>query len=283
MAGSRRVITFAAAAVLVMAGCTSSTATWPAGATPTGAMTPGASATEMSSAGAIESEAATLPKAPTNFTVTMKTGVACPAGSDAEDSCVEWTFKWGSDEGKSTAFGVYRGSIGIQEDDCSTAKASAQLLIWSDPGARSVKFVEPLMVGAAMCYWLAADNVTGESDWVAEAKPAAPKAPTGFTADQGDLNVTCPAGVGEGDNCWSWTFKWNSDSGPETWFEINQSTQDAGQACPLDGSDSTLLVTTDPGARSVAVTYEMGVRSPCYWINAVNTGGSSTQVASQDN
>jgi hypothetical protein len=271
----------AVVASVLFAACSSSTASWPAGATPTPANAAGATGTGAAETGAIESEGATLPKAPANFVVARKTGVACPQGSDPADSCVEWTFIWDSDEGGSTAFGVYRGYISIQDADCSPAKATAKLLVWSEPGARSVEFVEVLSVGAGMCFWVAADNVTGESDWVAETTPAVPSAPTAFKADQKGDNVTCPSGVGSGDDCWSWTFSWTSDAGPETWFEIYWSVQPALEDCPATFDDAEFLVASDPGAQTVDAVYEMAVRSPCYWIRAVNGGGESGFIAGQ--
>jgi hypothetical protein len=277
----RGLVCLAVVASVLFAACASSTASWPAGASPTPTSATGATETGAIETSAAESGAATLPKAPADFVVARKTGVACPSGSDPEDSCIEWTFSWDSDEGASTAFGVYRGYISLVDEDCSPAKATAKLLVWSEPGARSVKFVEPLSVGAGMCFWVAADNVTGESDWVAETTPAAPSAPTAFTADQKGDNVTCPSGVGSGDNCWSWTFSWTSDAGSETWFEIYWSVQPAEGECDATPGDSELLVASDPGARTVDAVYEMAVRSPCYWIKAVNSGGESEYVEAE--
>jgi hypothetical protein len=111
------------------------------------------------------------PAAPLNFAATItKEGDTCAGGA----RCAEWTFTWESNAGPDTSFRVYRGYLPLLGGvGCSSASATAELLVESKPGARSVTaltYVEPLAVRSILCHWITATDGTGESERVLETK-----------------------------------------------------------------------------------------------------------------
>jgi hypothetical protein len=152
--------TVIALVVLAIAACAVPASTRP---TPSGTPAPATSATG----------AGTVPRSPSSFAAEIsRPDAGCTGGV----RCEEWRFAWESDAGPDTWFRVYRGyRPAMTLEGCSGAKATAEILVESEPGARSVTFVtlvEPLALSSVLCHWVSAVNGTGESDLVAVSEPA---------------------------------------------------------------------------------------------------------------
>jgi hypothetical protein len=278
MTGGGRLLAGIAVAAVVAAGCTSSSATWP-GLESAATSAPSSVVATGSASSATQ---AALPPAPTNFTAAVATrDAACP--SDQETQCWEWEFTWDSTADSSTRFRVYRGYASMMGDEpCSSVVSTAEVLVESDAGARSVKYVEEPFVGTVLCHWVSAFNDAGESPKVGEADAQAgvlaPPAPTSFTAELVGNDVACPAGQEK--PCWEWHFTWGSSAESATSFRIYRAAAPLAGECADVVFDAELALEADAGARSewLVESMPLGLNDPCHWITAANEGGESDMV-----
>jgi hypothetical protein len=260
-------------AAIAVSGCSSSSATSASGPTPAASSAAPGGSTPTPALPAV-------PAAPTDFTALIANSDA-PCESGDETNCWEWEFTWTSSADPGTRFRIYRGYVSMMGDEpCSSAADTAEMLVESEAGARSVKYLEPAFVGTTLCHWVTAFNEAGESAKVAAAgdEAVAPPAPFNFTAELIGTDVACPGG--EEAPCWQWNFAWDSTADSATWFRIYRAQVPVDGVCADAASDAEPVLETDDGARSemLVESIPLGMNDPCYWITAVSDGGESDTV-----
>jgi hypothetical protein len=260
-------------AAVAVSGCSSSSATSSPGSTP-----PASSAAADTSTPSPALPA--MPPAPADFTATIANSDA-PCETGDETNCWEWEFTWSSSADSQTSFRIYRGYVSMMGDEpCSSAADTAEMLVESEAGARSVKYVEPAFVGTTLCHWVTAFNDAGESGKVAAAgdDAVAAPAPFNFAAELIGADVACPGG--EDAPCWQWNFTWDSTADSATWFRIYRAQVPLDGVCADVAADAAPVLETDEGARSEMLieSIPLGTNDPCYWITAVTDGGESDMV-----
>jgi hypothetical protein len=107
------------------------------------------------------------PPVPTNFTVTHKQGsVPCPSAPGS--SCSQTDLSWKSNADASTWFFIYQAWTGEGPTTCGDVESDAELVLDTDPGARSAQLFNEIATGGGMaCLWITAVNEAGESAMVA--------------------------------------------------------------------------------------------------------------------
>jgi hypothetical protein len=146
--GRRRSIAWLAAVALLAAACGSTGSSVKSSPTPTAAP-------------AVQQP----PAAPTAFTATeQEEYVLCPSPNPDEFDCSQTDLTWQSTADPGTWFRVYSWGTGEGDDTCSDVQGQAQVVLETEPGARSAQlFAELGMGGGNTCLWITAVNEAGES------------------------------------------------------------------------------------------------------------------------
>jgi hypothetical protein len=149
----RKSIALLCAVPLLLAGCSSSSATLPP---------------FVSASGSVMEQA---PAAPTDFTALVENGsVPCPSPdpNNPDSSCKQTNLAWTYGSAPATWFRIYRISIG--EDPTATCAASetqASTVLETKPGITSAHLFDEVSVGGGpLCVWITAVNAAGESQKV---------------------------------------------------------------------------------------------------------------------
>jgi hypothetical protein len=149
----RKSMALLCAVPLLLAGCSSSSATVPPLTRASG------STTEQA------------PAAPTDFTALIENGsVPCPSPdpNNPDSSCKQTNLAWTYGSAPGTWFRIYR--IWIGEDPSATCAASetqASVVLETKPGITSARLFDEVSVGGGPpCLWITAVNATGESQRV---------------------------------------------------------------------------------------------------------------------
>jgi len=110
------------------------------------------------------STAPPLPPVPTNFTAKQQPGsVPCPS-PNPDATCTQTDLAWKSNADASTWFMIYEAGTGEGPDTCGDVQGDAEVVLETNPGARSARlFAELATGGGETCLWITAVNDAGES------------------------------------------------------------------------------------------------------------------------
>jgi hypothetical protein len=109
------------------------------------------------------------PAAPTSFTATeQEEYVLCPSPNPDEFDCSQTDLTWQSGADQETWFRIYMSGTGEGDGNdiptCSDVQGEAQVVLETEPGARSAQLLAELSTGGGYtCLWITAVNEAGES------------------------------------------------------------------------------------------------------------------------
>lgn len=163
----RKSVAVLCAVPLLLAGCSSSSATLPPLMPASGSVmeqSPAAPPLTLAS-GSVMDQA---PAAPTDFTALVENGsVPCPSPDPSypDSSCKQTNLAWTYGSAPGTWFRIYRISIGEDPSaTCATSETQASAVLETKPGITSAHLFNEVSVGGGpLCVWITAVNAAGES------------------------------------------------------------------------------------------------------------------------
>jgi len=155
----RRSVALLCAVPLLLAACSSSSATLPPLVPASGSVPTSGSVT------------AQAPAAPTDFTALVENGtVPCPSPDPSypDVPCKQTNLAWTYGSAPGTRFRIYRVWIGEDPNaTCATSETQASVVLETKPGITSGHLFDEVSVGGGpLCLWVTAVNAAGESEKV---------------------------------------------------------------------------------------------------------------------